>query len=329
MTLAYDNFKGGSMLKQTALALFTAVTLFVSTSAAWANNEPIKIVIGFTAGGGSDRIAREAQAILQAAGKTAIIEYRPGAGGDVAAREVANDKTTDIKLLLKGTSNIVLRNLQSNDVYQYTDLRPVAYLGYVPLILVTPKSSDIKNLDDFLRNNKSLTFGSSGVGSGSHLSGELLFMATRKSMVHVPYKGNGQIMPDIIAGRLDSALVFPIQAKQFVEKGDLKAIAVAGSRRVDSLPSVPTLDEKNLAQAYGKLMYVFFANPGAPVNQVQEIAKIFAQAFRDAKTAERWRANADMDVEPSRVLDVRKIMEDEFATYRRVVDKNPGLIINK
>ena len=329
MNLASKHFKGGYMFKKVVVSVLAAVTVTANVAQIIKADEPIKIVIGFAPGGGSDRIAREAQTILQAAGKTAVVEYRPGAGGDIAAKDVANDQSAGIKLLLKGTSNIVLRNLQPNGAYQYSDLRPVAYLGYVPLVLVTPKASNIKTLDDFLRNTESLTFGSSGVGSGSHLSGELLFMATQKFMVHVPYKGNGQIMPDLIAGRLDSSLVFPIQAKQFVEKGDLNAIAVAGSRRVDFLPNIPTLDEKNLAAAYGKLMYVFFANPGAPAVQVQELAKIIDKAFRDPKTAERLRVNADIDVETSRTLDVRNILEGEFSTYRRVVIKNPDLVTQK
>ena len=317
------------MLKQVLVLLAATLTMTAGMAQPSKADDPIKIIVGFAPGGGSDRIAREAQAVLQAAGKTAVVEYRPGAGGDIAAKEAANDQGNGVKLLLKGTSNIVLRNLQPNDVYRYADLQPVAYLGYVPLILVTPKSSDVKTLDDFLRNTKSLTYGSSGVGSGSHLSGELLFMGTNKSMIHVPYKGNGPLMPDLIAGRLDSAFVFPIQAKPFVDKGDLNAVVVAGSRRVDTLPTVPTLDEKNLPTAYGKLMYVFFANPGAPSAQVQEIGKIFAQAFRDPKIAEQWRTNADIDVEPARTLDVRKILDSEFSVYRRVVDKNPDLVTKK
>lgn len=330
MSLASKIFKGeSSMLKKIVLSLVTTITMTAGIAQPSKADDPIKIIVGFAPGGGSDRIAREAQAVLQAAGKTAMVEYRPGAGGDIAAKEAANDQGNGVKLLLKGTSNIVLRNLQPNDVYRYADLQPVAYLGYVPLVLVTPKSSNIKTLDDFLRNTKSLTFGSSGVGSGTHLSGELLFIATQKSMIHVPYKGNSQIMPDIIAGRLDSSFVFPIQAKQFVDKGDLNAVAVAGARRVDSLPTVPTLDEKNLPNAYGKLMYVLFANPGAPAAQVQEIAKIFAQAFRDPKIAEQWRTNADIDVEPTRTLEMRKIMDSEFSTYRRLAERNPDLITRK
>lgn len=292
-------------------------------------NEPIKIVIGFAPGGGSDRIAREAQTILQAAGRTATVEYVVGAGGDVAAREVANDRSSEVKLLLKGTSNIALRNLQPNDVYKYTDLKPLVYLGYVPLVLVTAKNSDIKTLDDFLRTNRTLSFGSSGIGSGSHLSGELLFAGTRKNMLHVPYKGNSQIMPDLIAGRLDSALVFPIQAKQFVDKGDLNAITIAGARRVDSMPNVPTLDEQGLGKAYGKLMYVFFVNPGASAKDIQEIQQIFVRAFQDKVVADRMRTNADMDVEPSRTADALRIMNDEFATYRKVVERTPELVTKK
>jgi len=288
--------------------------------------DPIKRVIGCVAGGGSDRIVREAQYILQNAGIPSVIEFRPGAGGEVAVQHVANSKDTGVKLLLAATNNITVRNLRPHDVYQFNNLQPVVYLGYVPLLLATSRNSNIKTLDDFLKNQRDLTLGSSGVGSGTHLAGEMIFSYTKKTMTHIPYKGNSQIMPDLISGRIDSSIIFPTQAVGLVDKGDLNAVAVIGSRRVDSLPGIPTLDERNLSGAYRKLMYVFYASPGTSTQQIQEIAQIFSRAFRDPITAQRFRNNADMEIEPEKVLDTVHIMNEEFGIYRRLAERVPSIV---
>jgi len=307
------------------LLFLVSVLGVVSNNSGYAN-DTVRIVVGFTPGGGSDRIAREAQQVLQSAGRNTIIDYRPGAGGDLAAREVANSRDSQTTLLLVTTINLTVRNLRTHDVYRLRDLQPVIYLGHVPVVLVTSKTTGIKNFDNFVKDSRTLTFGSSGIGSGTHLNGELIFSAARKTMLHVPYRGNSQLMPDLIAGRIDSSVIFPIQARGLVDQGDINAVAILGSRRIDFLPGVPTLDELGFADQYRKLRHVFFASPGTSSGQIQELVQIFSRTFSNNHIAVRFRQNADMQIEPHNLQNLPRIMQEEFTVYRRLAARIPEIL---
>ena len=310
------------------LSVLTVLVMSLAMPAMAADS--VTIVIGFSAGGGSDRIAQQVKSVLESKGKKVTIEYRPGAGGDVAAKLVANDSSSSVRLLMKGTSKIVMRNLEPQSAYDYSALQPVVYLGYVPMILAVHRDYGVSSLDEYLKGQRPApTYGSSGVGSGTHLSGALFFSAVNRTMVHVPYKGSSAVMPDLIAGRINMAMVFPIQALPHIRTGDLKALAVAGSRRLDAIKDVPTLDEKNLQQAYGKLMYVLFANPGSPASDVIEIQNLIRDSLQHVAVQQNFREQADLEVEPQQVLETRKILAQEFAKYRKLVQQQPELLAKK
>lgn len=316
-----------SMIKK-FLSMIAVSTCLIAVPGMAADS--VTIVIGFKAGGGSDRIAQQVKSVLEAEGKRVTIEYKPGAGGDVAAKTVANDRDSHVRLLMKGTSNIVMRNMEPQDAYDYSALQPVVYLGYVPMILAAHRDYGVSSLDEYLKKQgPAPTYGSSGVGSGTHLSGALFFSAVDREMVHVPYKGSSAVMPDLVAGRINMAMVFPIQAMPHIKSGALKALAVAGSRRLDDLGDVPTLDEKNLPQAYGKLMYVLFANPGAKSDDVREIQSILARGLDRSAVQQSFRDKADMEVEPAKTLQSHAILAAEFAKYRKLVQQQPQLLATK
>jgi tripartite-type tricarboxylate transporter receptor subunit TctC len=314
-------------LKTLLLSLAMAATTLVQANPA----DTIKIVIGFSPGGGSDRIARSIQEILEIqTGKKVIVDYRPGAGGDIASREVANDVSGQPVLLLKGTSNIVMRQLKQNTVYDYNQLKPVAYIGYVPMVLVSPTDSKYNTLDSILNMpvSEAPNFGSSGVGSGTHVSAAIFFNRIGRNMTHVPYKGNSQVIPDLLASRLDLTWAFPKAVSQFVAEGRLNAIAVAGSKRLTAFPNTPTLDERNLSDAYGKLMYVFYASPGTSSAAIQEIQTALNRAFADPETAKQLSEIADIEVEPAKTLQVQQILDSEFKQYRALVQQSLDILTN-
>lgn len=308
-----------------AVTFMTVVTLPVQ-----AQEQTVTLVIGFSAGGGSDRIVKQIQPILEAAGKKVVIEYRPGAGGTIAARSVATDRGSDVKFYMVGTPNIVAGNLEPHDNYNYQDLRPSVYLGYVPMLLVSHKDYGVSTLDQLLTANKpEPRYGSSGMGSGTHISGELFFADINKTMIHVPYKGAGKMLPDLVAGRVDVAFAFPQQVEQHIAAGTLAPLAVAGSRRLEKFANVPTLDEQKLPNAYAKLMYVLFANPGADATEVAKIRDILKQAWQDPAVADSFRTNADMEIEPARIFDQEKILASEFVKYRKLAEIRPQIVVKK
>lgn len=312
-------------------SLFLSLLLVVSSLAHAGKVDSIEIVIGFSPGGGSDRIARNIQEILsKETGKSVIIGYKPGVGGDIASRQVANDNTGQTVLLLKGTSNIVMRQLRGNTVYNYDQLKPVAYIGYVPMVLVSSVDSKFKTLDDILNlsTNEHPDFGSSGVGSGTHVSAELFFNRINRTMTHIPYKGNSQVLVDLLGGRLDLTWGFPVAVVPLIQEGKLNAIAIAGSNRLTSLPDIPTLDEKNLSNGYGKLMYVLYASPGTSTDVVSRIQAVLYTAFSNPSVSKIMSDNADVTVEPLKTLEVQQILDGEFNQYQELVLRSPGMLSN-
>jgi tripartite-type tricarboxylate transporter receptor subunit TctC len=315
-------------LKTLLLSVLFAVSTLVH---AGDSKEVIRIVIGFSAGGGSDRIARGIQEIIaKETGKTVIVEYRPGAGGDIALREVVTNNNQETVLLLKGTSNIVIRSLKNISGIDYSVLQPVAYVGYVPLVLVASPLYQHTTIDSLIKSNAAeiSNFGSAGIGSGSHISGEIFFNRIDRKMLHVPYRGTSMMMPDLLAGRVDLAFGFPAEIIPHVKDNRVVPLAVAGASRLPQIPEVPTLDEKKLNDGYGKIMYVFFANPGADPAVVKELQQVLNHSLQTKETAKRLQESADLEVEPKKVLGVNKILDSEFKQYRELTQRVPVLLAN-
>lgn len=310
--------------------LFLSLLLILSPLAHADRTAPIEIVIGFNPGGGSDRIARFLQEILsKETGRSVIINYKPGAGGDIASRQVANDNSGQPVLLLKGTSNIVMRQLRGNTPYNYDQLTPAIYLGEVPLILLSNPNSKYLTLDSILTMpiSEAPNFGSSGIGSGTHVSAEVFFDRIDRRITHIPYKGNSQVMPDLLAGRLDLTWGFPTATVNYILSGKLNALAVAGPTRLAALPNVPTLDENGLGNAYSKVLYVIFASPGTSDADLSVIQTVLSDALADPLVAKKFADDADLQVDPSKTLQVHQVLEAEFKLYRAVIERSPEILV--
>lgn len=317
-------------LKSLLLSLVIAVVPVAHADRASINADTIKLVIGFNPGGASDRTARLIQEILsKGTGKNVVIGYKPGAGGDLSAREVATDTSGQPVLLLRGTNGMVMRELRGNTTYNYDQLKPVIYLGEVPLILISSSNSNYSTLDSILNMSASEApnFGSSGIGSGTHIGAEIFFDRINRKMTHIPYKGNSQVMPDLLAGRLDLTWGFPAASVNHVRDGKLNALAVAGPTRLAALPNVPTLKENGLGDAYSKVLYVIWASPGTSAAALSVIQTVLSDALADPSVAKKFADEADVQVDPSRTLQAHQVLEDEFKLYQAVVERSPVVLV--
>jgi tripartite-type tricarboxylate transporter receptor subunit TctC len=312
------------------LKILLSLAILAITSLTHANDvETIKIVIGFSPGGGSDRVAKNLQEIItKETGTTVVIDYRPGAGGEIAARHVSSNKTNQNNLLLIGAGNIILQQLRNNTVY---DLTPVAYIGYTPHLIVTPAGSKFKTLNDILnfRYTEPLFHGHSGIGSSNHIAGELFFNQTGIPVTHVPYRGTPQTVSDLLASRLDIMMGFPAALLPLIETGQLNAIAVAGPNRLAALPAVPSLNERNLSTSYTKVEFLLLSGPGADPVTVKNIQKALNKAFADPNIAKTMFTTADTVVVPSMTLHPNRIMDSELKVYTDLVSRVPELLTNK
>lgn len=213
-------------------------------------NKPVRVIIGFAAGGPADVMARlVAQKMPQILGQPFIIENRPGAGGSIAAKFVAESDPDGYTLLLGNTSNQVISPaLYSNVGYDPAKaFAPVAMLGSTSNLLVVNPNFAAKSVQDIVRIAKErpgkLNYASPGVGTPPHLNGEMFKLRAGIDMVHVPYKGGGHSSQAVIAGDVEMTFENPAVSLPYVQGGRLRALAVTNDTRNRQAPDIPTMVE--------------------------------------------------------------------------------------
>lgn len=284
---------------------------------------PVKLLIGYVAGSNSDKIARVLQRELTARlNRNVVVEYRPGAGGDVAVGYVANNTQAETTLLITNI-NVPWWNINKNPNYNYKDLVPVAYLGYSPMVLVCHPSFPYRSFSDWksIPEDRAITFGSSGIGAGTHLGGEVLMYTTRKTMLHVPYKGSGQMMPDLLAGRVETAYSFVLETQELIKKGQLIPLVVAADRRVSAFPDVPTLNEIGLKDSWLKVWQILVANPGADPEVVRQVQQAMQKLYQDPEQRTIFSQATDLQLDPDHVILNKNFLAEQVKHYQNLSKK--------
>ena len=213
-------------------------------------SKPVRIVVGFAPGGGTDIVARlPAQKLSDAMGQSFIVENRAGATGMIGAKLVATASADGYTLLMGHVnSQAIAPALMERPQYDpVKDFAPVAYIGYVPNVLVVNSTLPVKTLAELLALAKSrpagLSFASPGVGSTNHLAGEMLRKETGGNYVHVPYKGGSPAIVDLLAGQIDMNFDAMSSVAPYIKAGRLRPLAVTTPERDPDLPDVPTMAE--------------------------------------------------------------------------------------
>jgi tripartite-type tricarboxylate transporter receptor subunit TctC len=269
-----------------------SVSLVIVTSAVFAAqaqtdypNRQIRVLVGFAAGGPVDVTTRiTADALSAELGKAMVVDNRPGAGGNLAADVVAKSPPDGYTLLQSSNALAISPGIYSKlpfDVLK--DFEPISEVTTTFLVMVVHPSVPAKTLPEFIAYAKtkgSIDYGSAGAGTITHLAAALFARETGLKLQHVPYRGSAPAVTDLVAGRVP-VMFAPIgTAKPFIEGGQLRAIAVTGPRRVDGLPTVPTIDEAGLRGFEASGWNGLFAPAGTPkpiVNRLhQAVVKVLA-----------------------------------------------------
>lgn len=212
-------------------------------------SKPLKIVVGYAAGGATDVLARlVGQKLGDELGQTVVIENRAGANSNVGAEAVARAPADGHTLYMFTIANTINATLYDKLGYDpQKDFEPIGLIAKVPNILVVNPGLPIKTLADYVGYAKSqpqgITFASSGSGSSIHLSGEMFKMQTKLNMLHVPYRGSAPAVTDLIGGQVQSMFDNAPSAMPHIQGGRLRAIAITGPQRSALLPDVPTVAE--------------------------------------------------------------------------------------
>jgi len=211
--------------------------------------KPVRVVVPFSPGGVADSSARVLADRLGARlGQAIVVENRPGASGNLGTAAVAAAAPDGYTLLLGFDGTMVINpHVYSNLPWDtLRDFAPVTKLGDATLILVAHPSVAAKNIGEFAALKKPFSYGTAGTGSTPHLAGELLAQRTGIALTHVPYKGGGQAMGDVVGGQIALVFTAVATAQQFVKSGRLNGLGVPAARRSGSLPEVPTFIESGL-----------------------------------------------------------------------------------
>lgn len=250
-------------------------------------NRPIHMIVAYSAGGTGDVVARILSDKLGVAlGQSIVVENRAGASGNIGARTVATATPDGYTLLLGQTAEISINQHWMKDVGfdADKDLQPIALASVVPLALVVPASAPYSTMADylaFLKSGKPSTYASAGTGTPGHFAGELLKLRTKANMTHVPYKGAGPALNDLVGAHVD--MYFPgfPAVTPLMKAGSLKLLAVSSATRVPSAPDVPSVAEisgiKNFDFTLWQGIFAPHGTPDAVVKRLNtEINKILA-----------------------------------------------------
>jgi tripartite-type tricarboxylate transporter receptor subunit TctC len=287
------------------LAAALAALLICAGAAAQVPGKPVRMIVPFPPGGGADGLARLMAPKLAGLWKEQVlVENRPGASGRIGADAVAQAAPDGTTLLMSSTASLTEKN-----VHQFAPITLVSASPYVVTSSTKIKAENIKELIALAKENPGkLTFGSSGTGAASHLSAELFKSMAGVDLLHVPYKGTGQAVTDLLGGQID-LLFAPAQAVMpHVNAGRLKALATTGAKRAEALPALPTVAESGVPGYAAVGWFGLLAPAATPRPVVEKLSRDANQVLADAEVRARMHA---LGAEPAGGA------PDEFARFIR------------
>jgi tripartite-type tricarboxylate transporter receptor subunit TctC len=284
------------MIRVILCALIAAFAASAHAQQAWPA-KPVSMINPFAPGGGVDAFGRPLSAYLsKTIGQQFIVENIAGAGGTVGAANAARRPGDGYTFFLGAVHHTIAESLYTKLPYSLTkDFIPVTVLAYVPNVVVMhPKHANINSLKDLMAYAKAnpgkLNFGSAGSGTTHHLAGELFKTMTGLEIVHVPYKGAGPMMQDLLAGQVDMAFDGMGTSAPQIKGGKLKALAVTTNTRSFAIPNVPTMQEAGLPGYEVTTWYALWAVKGTPKEALDRIYAETIKALQSPEMKVVWEA---------------------------------------
>ncbi|AHC47074.1 MULTISPECIES: Bug family tripartite tricarboxylate transporter substrate binding protein [Achromobacter] len=287
-----------TVLSQAKAALATALAGLCLSGAAQAAdaypNKPIRLIVPFAAGGTTDIVARVvAEGLGRELGQAVVVENRGGGGGSIGADALARS-TPDGYTLGVATVSTMATNPATNPKTPYNPLKdfaPITNMVNVPNVLTVNPAVPAKSVAEFVAllkaNPGKYSYASSGAGGIGHLDGELFKSLTQTDMVHVPYRGSGPALNDVIAGQVNAQFDNLPSSMPHIQAGKLRALAIAAPKRLPALPDVPTFAEGGLPEMDNMAWYGLVAPAGTPQAVIDRIHDATVKALKDPKIAQR------------------------------------------
>jgi tripartite-type tricarboxylate transporter receptor subunit TctC len=284
---------------------------------------PVRIVVGFAAGSAFDILARLiGQWLSEKLGQPFVVENRPGAAGSISTETVARARPDGYTLLVTGSNDAINATLYDHLSFKFIrDIAPVAAIGRAPNVMVVHPSMPAKTVPDFIAyakaNPAKITMASAGVGSSSHMTGELFQMMAGVSMVHVPYHGQAPALTDLLGGQVQVDFSTMPPAIEYVKNGKLRALAVTSLVRFGALPDVPAVTEY-LPGYEASLLTGLGAPSNTPAKIIEMINKQTNSALADPRIRAQLTALGNT-VLPGSPADFSRMIVEETDKWAKVV----------
>jgi tripartite-type tricarboxylate transporter receptor subunit TctC len=310
-------------------ALLAAVAFASCTAFAQSYpSRPIKLIVPFPAGGGTDAVAREvANKVATQQGWTVIIDNRPGSGGNLGVDAAAKATPDGYTIVLGQTSNLAINpTLYSKLPYNpVKDLAPIGLIASSPLVLVVASDSPYKTLADLIAAAKArpdaINYASSGSGTVAHLAVEQFQKLAGIKLTHVPYKGAAQGATDLIGGQIQLYMSSIPTLIGHIRNGKMRALAVTSEKRVNDLPSVPTVGESGY-KGFEAVTWFGLAGPAAmPKDAVTKLNGAFNKALQDAEVKKKLEGQG-VDVLGGTPEQFGKLIQDDIGRWGKAVKES-------
>jgi len=307
-----------------------ATTSFVALPAAAAfPDKPIKIVVPFAPGGGTDLVARTMGITMgQELGQPVIIDNKPGAGTIIGTDAVAKSAPDGYTMVMATVAHVVNPSIQSKLPYNYEKaFAPVMLVGVSPNVLVVRAESPLKSVKDLIdaakANPGKLSFASQGAGTSAHLAGELFKNLTKTNITHIPYRGAGPAITDVLGGQVDVMFATASAVGSFIESGKLRALAVTTATRspTPNLAKIPTIAESGVPGYAADSWYGLYVPAGTPADVIARLNAAAKKAVQTESFKKRVEGEG-LVINGGSPQDFDKYAKGEEARWRKVVKEN-------
>ena len=287
--------------------------------------KPIRLIVGYSPGGGTDVSARAvAQKLTESLGQTVVVENRPGATGAIAAERVATSPADGYTLLMNSANDMILPAVRSKLPFNVErDFAPVSLVVIAPMAIIVHPSVPAQNVKQLLALARSrpgkLSFGSAGTGNTTHLAGELFKFMAKVNIIHVPYKGASDHLIATAAGQLEMSIASVAAATPMLKVGKLRALAVTSAKRVSSVPALPTLGESGLPGFDYASWFGVAAPAGVPKDIIARLNTEIGKAVNTPEMKE-WFSKLGLEVETNTPEEFSTFIHSEIVKNAKLVE---------
>ncbi|KJK23210.1 carnitinyl-CoA dehydratase [Burkholderiaceae bacterium 16] len=310
---------------------FTAMALGVAAPAGaqppFPTQKPITLVVPFAPGGGNDILARLiAPGMSQRLGQTIVVENKPGAGGNLGADFVAHAPADGYTLVIASSQVTMNPFLGMKVPFRIErDFEPVGLVASVPIMLVANNDQPFKTLKEFIQYSRAnpgkLSYSSPGTGTPQHLAGEVFAKLNKTELLHVPYRGTGPSITDLMGGQVQIAFATFASANQYVQAGKLRALGIAGKKRSALMPNLPTFVEAGLTGYEADLWYSLLAPAKTPRAIVDKLNAALVAALKSPDVVEQL-AKQGFEAKGSTPDELKAFIGKELARWERIINDN-------